>query len=249
MKLFKIRCSAIGQIMGRVELTDAQLKAMDTLQSKDVPLTVKQADTLEELTYKHENPELPKTAKTFLQNWVKEQIYDRRNEFSNKYVDKGIAVENNSIDFIGEQLDLGFVIKNKEQFEDDFKTGEPDVLLADVVIDAKNSFDCFTFPLYEEEIPTEGYAWQLQGYMGLTGKKSAKLVYTLMDTPKHIIEKEFKWNNRHELDYEDFEKQYLYEHIDPKYRIKVYDVARDDEKIKAIDERVMLCRKYIETLL
>ena len=69
-----------------------------------------------------------------------------------------------------------------------------------------------------------------------------------MDTPRHIIEKEFKWNNKYELDYDEFEKLYLYEHIDPKYRIKVFDVERDDEAIKSIDERVKLCRKYLKTL-
>ena len=246
-KKFKIRSSATGSIMGKIGLTDNQLKTLKTLKEKE-KLTDNQKATFKDLDYRDKNPELPQTLKSYLENWNKEQIYGRRAEFFSKETDKGIVVESQSIDFIEEASDYGFLKKNEESFEDEYKTGTPDLLTGDIVIDVKNSWTCFTFPLYAKEIPSKDYWYQLQSYMGLTGKKSAKLIYTLMDTPKHIIDKEFKYNNRYELDYEEFEKQYLYSHIDPKYRIKSFDVERDNETIKAIDERVKLCRKYIETL-
>ena len=211
MKEFKMRCSAIGQMMG--------IKGIG------------------------------KTGEGYLETWVKEQIYNRRKEFSNKYTDKGITVEDNSIDYIAEQLGYGMLLKNEEYFENDYLTGTPDVILKDLVIDVKNSWDCFTFPLFADSVPNKAYYWQLQGYMSLTGLKSAKLIYTLLDTPLHIVDNEFNWNNKLELDYDDFVKPYQYEHIPDKYRIKIFDIERNDADIAKIGERVEECRTYINTLL
>lgn len=192
---------------------------------------------------------LSKTAKSFCDDWLKEQIYSRRKEFTNKYTDKGITVEDNSLDFIADYLGYGLLLKNEEFFSNDYLQGTPDAITKDLVIDVKNSWDCFTFPLFETEITNKDYWWQLQGYMALTGKPKAKLIYTLMDTPEHIIEKEDKWNNPLELDYDEFRQKFLYKSIDIKHRIKIFDIERDDEAIKQINERVLVCRDYIKTLI
>lgn len=221
MKEFKIRCSAIGQIM----------------------------------TNDKSGNSMGKTAKSYCEQWLKEQIYGRTKEFTSKQTQKGLIVEDNSIDFIAEQLKLGMLFKNELLFENDYMQGTPDIILPDTIIDAKNSWDCFTFPLFEDGIPTDAYEWQLQGYMGLTGRDKAILAYVLSDTPINLIEKEAYWwcknNGYEELDMEifrEFVSRMTYKNIDPKFKLKTYEIYKDEAKIKQIENRVYQCRDYIEIL-
>ena len=200
--------------------------------------------------------ELSKGAQTYCKEWVKEQIYDRRKEFTSKYTDKGNIAEDDSLDFAAKILDMGMLIKNEQFHDNDFITGTPDAVTSDLIIDVKSSWDFTTFPLFEDAIPKKDYWWQLQGYMALTGKRKAKLVYTLMDTPAHLIEREaYFWcknNGYDELDmsiYEQFYKRMTYDTIPDKYRIKIYDVEYDAEAVEAIKVRVGECREFISTLI
>ena len=43
---------------------------------------------------------------TFLKKWYIEKIYDRQKEVYSKYMDKGVTMEDNSIDYISEQLGM-----------------------------------------------------------------------------------------------------------------------------------------------
>ena len=226
MKEFKIRCSAIGSIM-----SEPRSKA-----DKEAGL-------------------LSKTAQTHCQEWLKEQIYSRRKEFTSKYTDKGNIMEDYSIDFLGEQLDLGMLIKNESHFDNDTMTGTPDLVLKDLIIDVKNSWDCFTFPMFYDAIPNKDYYYQLQGYMNLTGKAKAKLIYVLSNTPDHLIDREAyyyaKNNGFEEVDNDiltEFYDKMTYDKIDPKYKIKVFDIERSQEVINKINSQVVKCRNYIETL-
>lgn len=222
MKEFKIRCSAIGKIMTNARKKDEILGA---------------------------------TSKSYCKTWLKEQIYDRRKEFSSKYTEKGLIMEDNSIDFVAEQLGLGMLLKNEKHLDNDYMTGTPDVILKDMIIDVKNSWDFSTFPLFDEEIPDKDYYWQAQGYMNLTGKPTYKLIYTLMDTPIHLIEREmnrYKWDNGlDEVDqdlYDKFVEKMTYPNIEDKYKIKVFDIERNQEDINKINERVIACREFINQL-
>jgi hypothetical protein len=225
MKEFKIRCSQIGKIMGEPKL---------------------KADK--------EAGKLSQTAKTYCEDWLKEQLYGRKKEFSNKYTEKGEIVEQDSIDFIAEQLNFNMLIKNETFFADDFMEGTPDVYIPEL-IDVKNSWDCFTFPLFETEIPNKDYYWQLQGYMNLTQKKTSKLIYVLSDTPHHLIQKEAYWyakNNGYDEPDEDmlneFKAKMTYKDIPDNLKIKIFDVDRNDDDINKIKEQVIKCRNYIKTL-
>ena len=196
------------------------------------------------------------TAKTHCETWLKEQLYNSRKTFQTKHTQKGNEVEDGSIDFVADYLGLGMVLKNEEYFENEFANGTPDVILPDTIIDVKNSWDCFTFPIFDSNIPTNDYYYQLQVYMWLTGKRKAKLIYTLMDTPEHLIEREaYYWcknNGFDELDldiYEKFQKRLTYDETDDKLKIKVFDIAYDEAVIEAIKARVIECRTYIKELL
>jgi hypothetical protein len=177
---------------------------------------------------------LSKTAKSYVDQWIKERIYGYRNEISSKYLDKGNQVEDESIDFIAKHLNLKGIKKNEKKFENDFIVGTPDVITKDTVIDMKNSWDCFTFPLLDNEIPNKDYFYQLQCYMALTGKKKAKLVYTLMNTPEDLVKYDLMSHN--------------YDEIDPKYRIKVFDIERDEDVIDEIRKRVIEIRNHLEVV-
>lgn len=201
---------------------------------------------------------LTQTAMSYCKKWLKEQLYSRHSEFRSKYTDKGHIVEDESIDFIGEQLGLGFLLKNDKQFENDYFTGEPDVIPPniDLVIDAKNSWSWETFPLFESDIPTSDYYWQLQGYMSLTARHHAKLIYILSDTPQHLIEREARRycydNGFEELDidiYNKFLADMTYPDVPNNLKLKVFDVERNDEDIALAEKKVIECREYIKTLI
>ena len=199
---------------------------------------------------------LSETTKKYCQEWAKEQIYNKKKQFSSKYTDKGNVVEDDSLDFVAEQLGLGMLIKNEELFTNDFLRGTPDAITNDFIIDVKNSWDCFTFPLFETEVPNKDYYYQAQGYMALTGVKKYKLIYTLMDTPKHLIEKEAYWycknNGFDQLDEDilaDFTERMTFDNIEDKYRIKIFEIDYNEEVVNDIKERVNECRTYIKTLI
>ena len=167
-------------------------------------------------------------AKTYCKNWYTEKIYERTQDVTSKYMDKGNIMEDNSIDFIAKYLNYDRLIKNDEWFENDYMTGTPDVITDNEIIEVKNSWNCFTFPLLEDNIPTKGYYYQTQGYMHLTGLKKAKLIYTLMDTPEHLIEKEYR--------------------LEDKYRIKIFEIDYDEDVVNTIIDRVNSCREYLKTI-
>ena len=222
---FKIRASAIGKIM----------------------------------TNSRKKDELSKTAQSYCIDWIKQQpeFYNRRKEFSSKYTDKGNQVEDEALQFAAEQLGYGMILKNVDSFSNDFMTGTPDAVLPEEIIDVKSSWDFSTFPTFATEIPTKDYYWQLLGYMALTGKRESKVIYCLMDTPIEIIHREIKshcYKNgldpEEELDiYEQFVNRMTYGDVDPKHRIKTFEVIYSQYEVELIQERVQECRQFIFDLL
>lgn len=199
---------------------------------------------------------LGKTGETYCKDWLKGQVYKRVREIDTKYTRKGNECEDNSIDFIADALNLGFVIKNERHYENDFMQGTPDIILPDLIIDVKNSWDTHTFPLLETELPNSDYFYQAQVYMELVGREQYKVIYVLSDTPEHMIESEARrycWNNGYEeLDmdiFEMFKKKMTYSDIDPKYKIKVFEIQKDKAVIEKIEQRVIECRVIINDLI
>lgn len=198
---------------------------------------------------------LGKTGESYCEQWLKEQIYGRTKEFSSKHTQKGLIVEDDSIDFVADKLDYGFLVKNENYYSDDFLTGTPDVVIPNFVIDVKSSWDCFSFPAFDKEIPNKDYFYQLQGYMKLTGIKKAKLIYCLMDTPDNIIFNEAKSycyrNGYDEVDqdiYKKFNDRMTYSDIPDHQKIKVFDIDYDQSIIDLIENRVIECRNYINQI-
>ena len=175
---------------------------------------------------------LSQTTKSYLEEWVKEQIYGVKKQINSKYIQKGLALEDTAIEFYSVAENKSFMIKNLDHFEDDFFTGTPDCIFEDVVYDFKTSWDCYTFPLFDE-VPDMGYYYQLQVYMHLTGLKKAKLVYTLQGT----------------RDYLTYEEPVSYSHVENKYRIKEFDIDYDPQVIETAKAKIIECRDYVKELL
>jgi len=260
--MFKIRCSAIGSIMaGKVGLSAVQEKKRFELQSRQnesaqgfaKPLTAKMEDELQKLTDTQNWPDLPAGVKTYCQAWLKEKLYGRRKEIDSKYLDKGNACEEASIEFLNSQL-LDDYKKNEQYFENDYMTGTPDIVSQGLVIDMKNSWDAFTFPLFDYGIKNKDYYYQLQGYMHLTGQYNSLLCYTLMNAPWHLVLREANFNAKgSDLDFDKVLEQthalMTYDDIPDHLRIKKLPCKYDQEVITKIEERVTMCRTYINTII
>jgi hypothetical protein len=171
------------------------------------------------------------TAKTYVKDWLRLQTYGHEKEIKSKYLVKGRLLEDEAIRFYIHATGCDFLLKNEERFENDFFTGEPDVI-DEIVYDFKNSWDAYSFPLFEKT-PDKGYFAQLQGYMALTGLKKAKLVHVLLDTPEEIT----------------YGEPRDYSFVSNKFRIKEFEIDYDPVFIEQAQERVLQCREYLKEIL
>jgi hypothetical protein len=198
---------------------------------------------------------LSQTAKSYIEDLFNELEFGYRKEFSSRYTDKGLEMEDEAIQFASEQFDWEFVVKNTERFTNDYITGEPDINTDNLLADIKCSWSLDTYPMFEAEMKNKDYYWQLQGYMWLTGKTQAELVYCLMNTPLQIVEDEVRrahWKAglidedidlRHEV-----QTKHNYDNIPSKLRVKRYIVERDEKAIEKIIEKVEIAREYYNML-
>lgn len=198
---------------------------------------------------------LSQTAKTYIEEEVLRAKYGVIKPFYSRYTDKGNLVEGEAIEMASKALEIGLIWKNEEHFTNDFLTGTPDVNTDTILLDVKSSWDATTFPFFATEIPTKDYYYQLQGYMELTGKTEALLVYCLVNTPIEMVEDEIRrahWNAHlleEDLDLRDeILKRHVFDHIPLNRRVKVFKVEKDEQVINEIKDRVELCREYYNTL-
>jgi hypothetical protein len=199
---------------------------------------------------------LSQTAKTYIEELVKEDVLGIKKEFSSRYTDKGIQQEDIAIEMASRVLNLPFALKNTEYFENDFIKGTPDLILEDEIIDIKCSWDGTTFPWFEDELPNKDYYWQMIGYMWLTGKKRARIVYCLVDTPEDIVQDEIRrtsWK-KFEIDVtEETETEvrakHEFSHISENKRIRTYLVELNDANIEQVKEKLSEAKKYYNELI
>lgn len=218
--VFKCRCSAIGKIMteakekSNLEKYNDAIENLSNLEKRIEGLVNKSTKTyidlsenkipkaknlISELELIKHKKSLSETCKTYLKEWILNYKYGRKKEFSNKFTDKGNSTEQDGFQVIQDVLfNSTFLPKNKIKYEDEYFIGTPDVDVVNFIIDNKSSWNLFTFPIGEFEIPDKIYDWQGRGYMRLANKENFLLCYTLNDTPTELIEDEifrFKRNN------------------------------------------------------
>lgn len=182
----KFHCSSLGHLMAKADLlTDKQFETLISYRENPT-LTKNQKQILEDLEYKLSNPSLPETLITHLCDVYVSHKYERHTEIYAKQIEKGNAVEKDSINLHG--IYKGGLLLEKyegEPLEDDFIIGTPDVLLPGH--EFKSPYDLYTFTRNRAKKINPLYWWQCQGYMRLTGQKEWPLVYCLVNAPEELI--------------------------------------------------------------
>lgn len=202
---------------------------------------------------------LGETAKAHLmQCWI-EETYGREKELTNKYIEKGLAVEEDAITLYS-RATKKFMKKNKEQLSNNFIVGTPDLIHGEEVVDIKSSWDIFTFFQNIYKPINKTYAWQLSAYCDLLGLKSGRLVYCLVDTPPHMIEdakRKLMWQmgvidpDAHPLYLEACEKidkEMTFADIPIQQRYIDFHIEPSDYPIEKAYEKIELCRKFMNEL-
>jgi hypothetical protein len=138
---------------------------------------------------------LSETTKSALLEVYVQQKYKRYKEISNKYIEKGLAVENDAIDMWRRERKQ-IVFKNEQKFRNQFVVGTPDLLVIDDndkclnVPDIKSSWDIHTFIDAKVNDLSKDYFWQGQAYMWLTGAPIATFCFVLVNAPLQMINDE-----------------------------------------------------------
>ena len=174
-------------------------------------------------------------AKTVITKMAKEMIYGYDEPFSSKYTDKGIRVEDQSIDLLGSVLLKGFT-KNTERRTNDWITGEADIVTEDSIIDIKSSWSLATFPALSKQGEDKGYEMQLRAYMWLWDKPKASIAYCMVTTPEDLR----KWEN---------DALHVVDHIIPELRVTLVHYERDRTIEDKIKHKVEVARQYYEEVI
>lgn len=181
---------------------------------------------------------LSQTAKSHIEDLAKMYVYNYSGSFSSRETQKGLIVENESINLLNEVLFTSYT-KNTERRSNQWITGECDIDTSRRIHDIKSSWSLKTFPATVNDGQDKGYEWQVRGYMMLWDRDSAEVDYCLVDTPDELI------------GYED-ESLHKVSHIDPMLRVTRVCYERDRTLEDRIREKVEAAQKYflevIETI-
>lgn len=183
------------------------------------------------------NAGLSESAKKVVEDEVRALYFGVRERISNKFMQKGIDCEQQSIDLLNNvefRLSKPYV-KNTERRSNDWITGECDIYDPDtkLIRDIKTSWSLATFPLFATN--ADDYEWQMRGYMMLWDCDEASVDYCLVDTPEHLIGYE-----QREL--------HIVSHIDHAKRVKSIVYHRDLEKEERIKNRCEQLKEYYSKL-
>jgi hypothetical protein len=208
--------------------------------------------------------ELSESTKTHLIDVYVQNKYGRQTDISNNYVIKGLMVEEDSITLYS-RVKKTFFKKNEKHLSNEFIKGTPDLFTgleieqADSIIDIKSSWDIFTYFRNHTKGVSDLYYWQLQGYMALSGAKSAKLAFCLVDTPETLIldaKRKLMWQmnsgNEENEDYkkacEELEVAMIFSDIPMSERVMEFDIERDQDGIEKLYSKVQRARTFLNEL-
>ena len=181
------------------------------------------------------NDELSVGAKTYVTKLAKEFIYGYDERVTTKYMDKGLRVEDESIDLYN-AVHLSSHAKNKERKTNGWITGEADIVADDRIIDIKSSWCLTTFYVLADQGRDTGYEWQLRAYMMLWDKPRADIAYCLVSTPDDLIGYESK--QLHKVD-----------HINRELRVTIVPYKRDAALEDKIKIKVEAARVYYDQVI
>jgi hypothetical protein len=181
---------------------------------------------------KEKGEALSKGAKTALEKMAKEYVYGFNEVVTGKYMDKGLIVENQSIELYN-SVHFTDYKKNTERRTNDWITGECDIYVpGKKIIDIKSSWSLATFPATAAAGMDKGYEWQGRAYMMLWDVDQFEIAYCMVSTPDELIKFE-----QEELHYVD--------HIDEALRVTVVPYERDKALEDKIKFKVEAARAYL----
>lgn len=177
--------------------------------------------------------EVGATAKSYIKQVAKENFYGYRSEINNKYIQKGLMQEQDSIDLLNTVRFEGY-IKNDVRMVNEVMTGEADIITNDSIIDIKTSWSLDTFPVLAEDGYDALYEWQLRAYMMLYDRPKAELIYCMVTTSNELLN---EWENLdiHRVD-----------HIAPEKRITVLSFERNEDKEIEMLDRLKWASEYYD---
>ncbi len=193
---------------------------------------------------------LSETTKAALREIYIREVWgrERTDVLANKYMQKGIMCETDSIAMV-ERVTGNKYFKNQKTLENDYIIGTPDIISPNLV-DIKTSWDIFTFSAVDEDQARKDYYYQMLGYMWLTGHEKATLTYCLVNTPDTLVNDElyrlsFKFQNGEE---EQYRHNYIYDDIPEELRVKEYEFSFSEQDVEEIKSKIVAAREFLAGL-
>lgn len=227
--MLKFHPSSLGLIMTDAISIDKSLLPAALL---DVAAKARKTDADKELLAPYKEMSLSAGAKTYLGKLAKQFVYSYNKVVETKYMDKGLACEDEAIDMIN-RLRFESYTKNTERREDEFLTGECDIYVPGVkTIDTKVSWDLDTFPALSEDCHDSLYEWQGRAYMRLWDVPEHEVCFVMLNTPDELIR--YEQRELHEV-----------EHIDPALRLTSITYQRDAALEEKMVNKCRVAQKYL----
>ena len=182
-------------------------------------------------TPKSKTENLSQGAKTYIRQVAKQDFFQYRVELDNKYINKGKDQEQDSIDLLNAVRFTNYK-KNDVRIENEYMTGECDILVDDRVIDIKTSWNLETWPATPGEAHDNDYEWQGRAYLMLYEREIFELVFCIVTTKDEFLN-QWEQIDLHRVD-----------HIAPEKRITSVIYERDLEKEELIREKLIFANEY-----
>jgi len=180
---------------------------------------------------------LSQTAKSYIIQKAKEDFFEYRSELNSKYITKGLAQEQDSINLLN-LVRLEDYKKNEERVENEWLSGCCDIITDTSIIDIKTSWSLDTFPATTYELKDlSDYEWQGRAYMWLYDMPSFELCYVMVSTAPELLG-----------EYENGAVHYV-DHIAPEKRITSITFERDKEIEIQMAERLILATEFYNEVL
>ena len=142
MRPFKFRASSLGRIMTDAQAIDPALLTEDLAV---ISRKTKKSDEEKAMLAPLKEQSLSAGAKTYLDTLAKEFVYSYERTISSKYLEKGLMVENDSIELYNSVF-FTSLEKNTERRDNEWITGECDIAAPRKIIDIKSAWSLDTFP-------------------------------------------------------------------------------------------------------
>lgn len=132
--------------------------------------------------------------KCFVNSFVR-QVYEKYEDTSNVFCEKGELLEPESIVLLSALLDIELKKYDGPTITNGYITGSPDVIIrwtnpvADQIRDVKNSFSVHTHLRKKSGGIDSANEWQVKGYCFLTGCSNGAVDHFVLNSPDKIIQK------------------------------------------------------------